>query len=146
LIPQARTVEQRLRRFLLIFSACTCLGTVLELWFAKHTDGLVQLIPFGLAAVGLLAILAALLRPGRLTLLLLRVVMVVLIAGSLYGVVRHVQGNIELKLEFRPNASVGDVWFEALRGGNPILAPGVLAMTGILALAATYRHPALEAG
>jgi hypothetical protein len=39
---------------------------------------------------------------------------------------------------------VSDVWFKALRGADPLLAPGILALAGILSTAATYRHPALE--
>jgi hypothetical protein len=32
---------------------------------------------------------------------------------------------------------------EALTGAAPLLAPGVLALAGVLAIAATYYHPAL---
>jgi len=32
---------------------------------------------------------------------------------------------------------------KAVSGGNPLLAPGILALAAIIALAATYYHPAL---
>jgi hypothetical protein len=139
----ASRIEQRLRRFLLAVSAALCLGTAAELWFAKHTEDPLQFVPFGLCALGLIAIGAAWFRPQRGTLLGLRVVMALLVAGSLLGIFEHVAGNIAFARELRPGASVGDVWLGALRGGNPILAPGILALTGILASAATYAHPAL---
>jgi hypothetical protein len=46
-------------------------------------------------------------------------------------------------LEMRPSAVWSDVWFEALRGAAPLLAPGILALAAIIAIAATYEHPAL---
>jgi hypothetical protein len=33
---------------------------------------------------------------------------------------------------------------DALMGANPLLAPGILALAGVLAIAATYHHPALR--
>jgi hypothetical protein len=137
------SIEQRFRSFLLVLSAIMCLGTIAELWFAKHTEDTLQFVPFVLCGLGFVAALAAWRRPGRATLLALRAVMAVAIAGSLLGIWEHISGNIAFALELRPGASVADVWLGALRGGNPILAPAILALTGVLALAATYAHPAL---
>jgi hypothetical protein len=120
-----------------------CVGTVLELWLAKHTKEPLQLVPFVLCAVGLIAVLGALLRPRRVTLMILRGVMAVLIGGSVLGIYAHLEGNIAFALDIRPTATVRDVFFGALRGSAPLLAPGILAVAGIIALAATYYHPAL---
>jgi hypothetical protein len=67
-----------------------------------------------------------------------------LVAGSLFGVYEHIEHNLAFELEIRPGAGLGDVWFEALKGASPLLAPGILVLAAILAIAATYYHPALE--
>lgn len=140
---ETTTVEQRLRVFLLRLAGFICAGTVVELLLSKHTETLTQLIPFALCGLGLIVVLAALLRPRRATLLALRGVMALLIAGSLLGVYEHIQNNIELELELRPSATTGAVLLKALQGASPLLAPGILALAAVIAIAATYYHPAL---
>ena len=137
------TVEGRLRFFLLAVAGCICAGTIVELLLAKHTETAVQLIPFALCGLGLLTVAAALVRPRRGMLIALRVIMPLLLFGSLLGVYEHMQGNLAFELEIRPGATASDVWLKALQGADPLLAPGVLALAASLALAATYEHPAL---
>jgi hypothetical protein len=120
-----------------------CAGTIVELLLAEHTESLAQLIPFGLCGLGLIAVVAALLWPRRGTLLALRMVMGLLLLGSLLGVYEHIEGNLEFALEIRPTATFGMVWLDVLKGAAPLLAPGILALVAIIALAATYYHPAL---
>jgi hypothetical protein len=140
---QMTTVEQRLRRFLLGLSAWMCIGTIVELFLAKHYDYPVQLVPFVLCGVGLVVVAAALWRPRRGTLLALRGVMGLLMLGSLVGVYEHLANNFAFELEMRPSAIWSDVWLQALRGAAPLLAPGILAVAALIAIAATYAHPAL---
>ncbi len=137
------TIEQRFRAFMLILAGLLCLGTIVELWLAEHTHDLVQLIPFVLCGLGSIAIVAALMRPRRRVLFALRLVAALLIGGSLFGMYEHVEQNLAFELEIRPAATFGDVWFDALRGASPLLAPGILALAGVLALASTYQHPVL---
>jgi hypothetical protein len=137
-------VERRLRTFLLVVSAGLCAGTIVELVLAEHTETAIQFVPFVLCGVGLLLVLAALLRPRRGTLLALRGVMALLAAGSLLGIYEHIEGNLAFALEIRPNAALGDIWLEALTGAAPLLAPGILALAASLAIAATYAHPLLS--
>jgi hypothetical protein len=140
----AELIVQRLRRFLLILAAFICLGTIVELWFTEHFEEPLQLIPFALCIIGFISVLGVLFRPQRRTLLGLRAVMVVVGLGSGLGIFLHVVNNFDFELEIRPNAAAGDVLMDALRGANPLLAPGVLALAATLAIAATYYHPALE--
>lgn len=139
------TVLQRLRTFLLVLAGLVCVGVPVELWLAEHMESPTQLIPFALCGAGLLAVAAVLLRPSRITLLALRVVMLLLIIGSGLGVYEHLAGNLAFAQEIRPNATLGAVWLDALRGANPLLAPGALALAALLALGATYAHPLLHA-
>jgi hypothetical protein len=58
----------------------------------------------------------------------------------------HLFDNFAFEREIRPNAALVDVIINALRGVNPLLAPGILALAAALAIAATYRHPVLHRG
>jgi hypothetical protein len=139
-----RTVEERLRRFLLTTAAVIFAGTVVELWFAEHVESTVQLVPFGLCALGTAAAVAALAAPRRRVLLLVRGVMAAVALGSLYGWYAHLAHNLAFEQEIRPNAPFSAVFWEALSGASPLLAPGILALAAALALASTYGHPALQ--
>ena len=139
----AATVLERLRRFLLVFSALLFAGAVVELLLAEHTASFVQLIPFILCGLSLVVVLTALWRPRRGQLLALRVCMGLVLLGSLFGVYEHVTNNMAFEREINPAASAGAVVRAGVMGANPLLAPGVLAAAAVLALAATYQHSAL---
>lgn len=136
-------VLRRLRLFLLVFSILLLGGALVELLMVEHTGDAVQLIPFALCGLGVAAVLAALLKPRRATFQALRVCMLLVVCGSLYGVYSHVENNYEFQREVHPNASASELMWGALAGANPLLAPGILAVAAMLALAAAYRHPAL---
>jgi hypothetical protein len=139
----SKTVEGRLRLFLLSLSGFMSLGTIVELWLTEHTKEALQLLPFVLCGLGLAVVVAVLLRPQRKTIWTLRIVMSVIALSSLLGVYEHLKSNLEVVLETKPNlATMGALW-EAIRGAAPLLAPGILALTAFIALAATYYHPAL---
>ena len=140
----AEIVVHRFRLFLLTLSGFILVGTVVELWLTEHTESLVQWIPFILAGLGLLGVVGVLFRPRRLTLLGLRIVMGLVVLGSFFGIYEHVEHNLAFELEIRPNATVGQVFMAALGGASPLLAPGILALAAILAIAATYYHSAFE--
>ncbi len=138
------TILQRLRTFLLLLAIFMCIGTLVELSLINHLESVVQMIPFGLAIMGGAVALWVLVRPERLSLLVLRGVMVVVGLGSVFGIYEHVEHNLAFELEIRPNATAGDVFFEALGGASPLLAPGILGLAAVVALAATYYHPKLN--
>jgi fatty acid desaturase len=133
-------VLRRLRRFLLLLTVLLFGGALIELWLVGHTEDRIQWLAFGFAILGALAALLVLFRESRATLLILRVCMVVVLLGSLFGVYEHVTGNISFQREIRPNSSTARLISSGLSGGNPLLAPGVLAVAAILGLGATYRQ------
>lgn len=139
----AEIVLARLRRFLLGLAGFMSIGTIVELALTEHWEDAVQILPFVLAGLSFITIVAVLIRPQVGALRVLRWLMVVVLIGSLFGIYEHLEHNIEFALEIRPNAAVADVFWSALAGANPLLAPGILAFSAILALAATYYHPAL---
>jgi len=97
-----------------------------------------QLIPYGLCALELLVLAAYGLRPSRATALARRGVMVVIVLGSVRGMVQHLGGNLEFVQETRPNADTTRLLQGAVSGVAPLLAPGILAVTALLADAAAH--------
>lgn len=134
----------RLQRFLLVLSVLLLSGTVVELLLVNHKEDVVQLIPFFLCGLGAFAALLVLFRPRRATVLGLRLCMALVVCGSLFGIYEHFANNVAFQREISPSAPMRDVLVHAVAGGNPLLAPGTLAVAAVLALAATYYHPALE--
>ncbi len=136
-------VLYRLRRFLLILSVLLLGGTVFELLLVNHREDAIQLIPFFLCGLGVIASLLVFFRPGRVTVKGLRLCMTLVVAGSLFGIYEHFANNVAFQREIKPGVAMADVLVSAVAGGNPLLAPGILAVAAVLALAATYYHPAL---
>jgi hypothetical protein len=54
----------------------------------------------------------------------------------------HVAGNLEFLEGGRTTATFGQIINNAFGGRNPLLAPGILSMSAVIALAALYKHPA----
>lgn len=136
-------IVKRVRWFLLILAAAIFAGAPVELYFAEHTEETYQKIPFILCGIGLVVVGVVIIYPRRYTLWPARLAMVGIAVGSLLGMYFHINGNLEFELEIRPNATRSDVLMDALRGANPLLAPGVLALAAMIVLIATYYHPAL---
>ena len=132
-------VLRRLRLFLLALALLIFAGTLLELYLVNHTEDAIQWVAFGLAGAGLLVTLVVLLRRGPATVMLLRWCMIVVIAGSLFGIYQHVSNNIAFEQEIMPGASWRHLFWRGLSGANPLLAPGTLAIAGLISLAATYK-------
>ena len=130
----------QLRRTMLLLAGAVFLATPLELVFAKHYDEPAQFIPFVLALLGLVVILRVLRRPDARTIQALRWVMGLEIAGSLVGMALHLSGNWEFIHEVQANASTSQMIWKTLTGAAPLLAPGILALAGMLGLTATYRY------
>jgi hypothetical protein len=136
----AEEILRRLQLFLLLLSSLLFSGALLELWLVNHTEDVIQWVAFVLAGLGLLATLFVLFWRGRTTVSMLRVCMVVVILGSLFGIYEHVINNIAFEREIQPYATFSQLLRKGLSGANPLLAPGVLAVAGLLALAATYKY------
>jgi hypothetical protein len=138
---------RRLRSFLLGLAAVGLLGTVAELLLIGHAEDPVQLSPYLLCGLGFVTLAVVWLRPTPSTVLALRLAMILVALGSLFGVAQHFWANLELGRETQPNADATRLLILALNGGVPLLAPGILAFSALVALAATYavgEPPKLE--
>jgi hypothetical protein len=140
--PDARAVVRRLRQLLYVLAAGLFAGTPAELALMGHTEGWTQAVPLVLCGVALASVGAAWIWPRRGTLLALRGTMGAVVFGSLFGIYEHVTHNFAFEMEIRPGATATDVLWDALGGASPLMAPGVLALAAVLAVAATYAHPA----
>jgi hypothetical protein len=136
-------ILSRLRRFLLVLSALLYVGTVIELWLTKHMENFVQLIPFVLCGLGFVAVIVVLFYPRRGTMLTLRLCMGLVALGGIFGTYEHMENNIWFQREIHLTAPTREIVLASFYGPNPLLAPGILAVAAVLAMAATYHHPAL---
>lgn len=136
----AAEVLRRLRTFLLVLGLFLFGGALVELWLVGHTKELVQWIAFALAGAGALAVMLVLFRLRPITVRVLRVCMIVVVLGSLFGMYEHFSGNVAFAREVKPNSTTSELFWRGLQGGNPLLAPGMLAVAAVLALSATYRY------
>ena len=134
----AMPIEQRLRLFYLGLAAFMCVGTVAELLLLNHTDGGVQLIPFVLCGLGFVAILSVIFKPEQKTVWAMRFIMIITMIGSLFGMVEHLQGNLEFARELHASMSEMELFLETIQGANPLLAPGMLAVGALIALGASF--------
>jgi hypothetical protein len=132
---------QVLRRIVLAIIAFGAVGTVVELLLIGHYKELTQwppLILLGLTAVGIILMVQ---KPNPTTLRYFRWLMVVVAASALAGIFFHLHGNVEFKQETNPDLTGLALYWKALKGGIPVLAPGMMAQMGLLGLAFTFKHP-----
>lgn len=138
------TLEHGYRRFLLWTALVIYAGSAVELALVGHVESLYQCAPFGVLALGGAAVVWTLVSASARAVVAVRAAAAVSVAASLWGVVLHVQGNLAFEREVYPDAPLWGALWKAARGVSPLLAPGTLALAGILAAAATWRHPALR--
>lgn len=121
------------------------IGTSLELLLLGHFESVQQALPLVLLAIGGASLVwhaAAPLR--RATVRAVQLTMALFIASGVAGVVLHYKGNVEFELEMYPAMSGLELIGKTLTGATPIFAPGSMVLLGLIGLAGTYRHPALE--
>lgn len=132
------------RRFLLLAAFVMCAGVIAELWLTGHYDEPLQWVPFIVCGMGMLLLLVVLTRPQRSMLRAMQALMIVMALAGAVGTVVHLRSNLELAQEVKPAQAQSQPLWMALTGHNPPLAPGALGIIALIALAATYRHPALQ--
>lgn len=139
----AEVIESRLRRLLFFIVILIFIGTLIELFLNEHDESFTQKIPAYLSLLGSVTVAWAYIRPNKWSIYMLRLVMLVIGAGGMYGVYQHFNSNLAFELEIRPNATPKEVWLDALLGGIPLLAPGIVSLAALLSFVATYYHPAI---
>jgi hypothetical protein len=119
-------------------------GTEVELFLLKHTDGFWQLVPVALVGASVVLAVWSAVRPGPASLGILRVVMGVLLIVGFVGVYQHFTGNVGYEKESNPGLEGSELYKAATMGSTPLLAPGVMLQLGLIGLLYVYRHPAFH--
>lgn len=135
------TTLAALRRLLLWLLLFGLLGTATELVLMGHDEDALQLIPLAvitLAAIACVAMVASRRRP--VVARLFRLAMVLLIVSGGLGTILHYRANMEFKLEMDPSMSGFALFSSVMRAkAPPALAPGNMALLGLLGLACAFR-------
>jgi hypothetical protein len=137
----ARNGPSTLRLGLLALVAIGILGAASELAFERHWQSPVQLIPWVALALLVAALVLVALRDSGGALTAARVLAVIVLLASVYGVYTHVSVN-HGSGAFDPSwdtLSPLTQWWYALTksvGNAPPLAPGMLAQSALLLLLA----------
>ena len=140
---QQTTTLRAIRWFLMAILLMGLLGTGTELLLLEHTEGLWQWVPLFLIAIGVFVLCSGVLKPGRRNIRMLQVTMILFVLSGLVGFILHYQGNAEFELEMYPSLKGRELFWEAIRGATPTLAPGTMIQLGLLGLVYTHRHPHL---
>jgi hypothetical protein len=127
-----------LRRFLLLTLMAGIAGMGLELLFIGHVEDELQLVPIVLLPAGLIAAAWHTLRPSRASARGVWLLMALFVASGLIGVALHYRGNHEFELEMYPAMSGTELVRKTLTGATPVLAPGSMALLGLVGLAAVH--------
>ena len=137
--PSATLVA--LRRLLLGLLLFGLLGTATELLLMGHDEDAWQMIPLVVLALATIATLAiAISRNPAGIARLFRVAMAFLIVSGGMGTVLHYRANMEFKLEMDPSMAGFALFSSVMRAkAPPSLAPGNMALLGLLGLACAFR-------
>jgi predicted membrane channel-forming protein YqfA (hemolysin III family) len=135
------STAQVLRRTLLGVISFGVIGTLTELFLMGHYKEATQWPPLILLALTAVGIVMMIINPTPRNVKLFRWLMVVVAVSSLVGIFFHLKGNIEFKLETKPDLAGLTLLWKSIRGGIPVLAPGMMAHVGLLGIAYTFRHP-----
>ena len=141
---QRLETTQLMRRLILLLALIGIVATVAELLLIGHSKSPVQWIPFLMLALAALSFGWVIVSPNALSLRVLQIVMVIVALSSAIGVYEHFMGNLEFQHEIKPNLAGWPLIWRTLKGGVPLLAPGILFQVGLLGLLYSFRHPDLK--
>lgn len=132
-----------IRKLLLGLVLFGIIGLLVELLLLEHIGSWTQWLPLVSLGAGLASTLMVLIRPGRASFIVFRAVMTVFVIAGVLGLYLHLAGNMEWALERDPDVKGIALFWEALKGATPTLAPGALTQLGLLGLVYSYRHPSI---
>lgn len=122
------------------------MGLIVELLLIEHTETSIHWIPLVVLIAGLASCIWLAARPGTASLRAFQALMAIFVISGLAGLYFHYVGNVEFALERDSALSGATLAWKALRGATPALAPGALALLGLLGLAYTYTRPITDSG
>lgn len=131
------------RRALLAILALGLVGTEVELFLLKHTEGFWQWVPIVAVGVALGVVVWCAIRPATASLRTLQLMMGTFLLAGVIGVVQHFLGNVTYEKESNPGLAGLELYRGSAMGATPLLAPGIMLQLGLVGLLFAFRHPAL---
>jgi multisubunit Na+/H+ antiporter MnhB subunit len=130
-----------LRRLLLGILLLGLIGTATELTLMGHDEDGWQMIPLVVLSVAIVASVVMLGTDARASIVpLFRGAMLLLMLSGAIGAVLHYRANMEFKREMDPSLGGVALFWSVIRAkAPPALAPGNMALLGLLGLACVYR-------
>jgi hypothetical protein len=133
-----------LRLFLLLVFCLGALGAIADLLLIGHVADPWQLVPVILLGLSLVIAGWSAGAGNGVSIWAFRTIAVLLVLSGGVGFWLHHTANIEFAQEVDPALAGFDLFWKAIQGQSPpTLAPGTVIQLGLLALAYTYRHPAV---
>ncbi|GMQ82059.1 MAG: hypothetical protein BMS9Abin05_1500 [Rhodothermia bacterium] len=129
------------RAFLLLIFLMGVTGSAAELLLLGHTEEFWKYLPLVLYGISLLMLGWHTVSRASTGLKLFRYVMSLFILAGPVGLFLHYRGNVAFKLEMYPDLGGLKLFWEALTGATPALAPGTMILLGLLGWLYTFRHP-----
>ena len=114
------------------------LGTGGELLLLGHYETPFQIAPLVLLGSGVAVIAWEAAAPRAASVLALRALAILFVAAGVVGVGLHYDGNAAFELEMYPGTTGLELIRKTLTGATPVLAPGSMALLGLIAFAYTY--------
>ena len=110
------------------------LGSGVELLLLEHYEKIWQAIPLGLLSIALIASFLPLRTGNSGPNKIFAVVCIVMLVSGPIGLLLHYQDNVEFEREMQPTIAGVSLFWKAIRGALPALAPGTMIYLGGLGL------------
>jgi len=123
-----------LRRILTAIFLLGSVGTAAELLLLEHVEGAWQKAPLVLIGFACALLAALVFHPSAAVIRIFQLTMVAFMMSGVVGIGLHYQGNVEFERELAPDAAGFPLFWEALKGATPALAPGTMMLLGALGL------------
>jgi cation transport ATPase len=129
-----------IRRYLLLLVCLACVATTTELWMMGHHEDPWQWAPLAVMTVSVAGALWVMATWSASAVRVFRVLMVVLMIAGAVGAVLHYRANMEFQLEMDPSLGGLALMEKVLHAkAPPSLAPGNMALVGLIGLVAVWR-------
>jgi len=135
-----------LRQLLLAVFLFGAIGVLVELALLGHNEEFWQWIPIVLLAISIPVAIALLVNPHRIVIHMFTGIAMLFVGASGLGLIQHFRGNIEFELEMYPSMRGWELIWETLTGATPALAPGTMALLGLIGIIYSFRHPLTGGG
>ena len=132
------------RAFLLAIFLLGIGGIAIELVLLEHYDDFWQWTPYALFGASFAVLVWYWTTRKGAAIKAFRAAMILFLASGAFGIFLHYDGNVEFEREMSPEVTGWPLFWEAIRGATPALAPGAMVQLGLIGLAFTIRHPALR--